>query len=98
MSDANPTDQRLDSIKRKIEATPETVFTIQGPLVAGTSQLTDEDIEVVTIKVRVPSSALLENISISRRSANTEQDNYGPVLGNNEGPDHLHRKDVTDTI
>ena len=98
MSDATPTDPRLDSIKKKIAAKPEAVFTIQKPLTADTSKLADEDIEVLTIKVRVPSSALLEDISISRRGSHNEHDTFGPVLGDNDPTDGLSRKDVTDTI
>jgi hypothetical protein len=103
MSDANPIDARLASIKKKIAANPEAVVTIEKTLVDAASKLGDEDIEVLTIKLRVPSSALLEDISISRRSTDDATDDRahdsgGVVLGDNDSTDGLSRKDFTDTI
>jgi hypothetical protein len=98
MSDVYPTDPRLENIKKQIAAKPETVVTIEKPLSDDTSTLADGDIEVLTIKVRVPSSALLEDISISRRGANTVHDRDGLHVGDNDPTDGLGRHDVTDTI
>jgi hypothetical protein len=105
VSDANPIDPRLAGIKNKIAANPEAVLTIQKPLADDASKLGDEDVEVLRIRLRVPSSALLEDISITKRGtddaaddAHAHHDSGGVVFGDNDPTDGLSRKDVTDTI
>jgi len=86
-------DALLAEIKKKIAAKPEAVLTIRKPLAGGTD-LRDEDIEVLTVKVRVPSSALLEDISISRGSTDVDT---GLTLADNDSTDPVSA-DITDTI
>jgi hypothetical protein len=74
-------------------AKPETLLTVRKPLQSG-PDLRDEDIEILTIKVRVPSSALLENISIAK--GRTDFDS-GLTLGDNDSTDPASL-DITDTI
>lgn len=56
---------KLEELRRRAEGKREVVVTIHKQ-VQGGSTLKDEDVYVATITLRIPASALLGNVSISR--------------------------------